>query len=564
MSADNPGSNNIPFKDPKPTSDEASLAHDLSPSTSAPGTSSTDNVALNDSQSSNINSDASPQIQTQTQTQSKSKSPSKPKSNSGSQARYDQNRLTTSSSITNSNPNFNSSNLVSAYSHTPSHQNSPSSQQKSVLTSTPEGNNHSANAHLTHVQDPFNSAHVKVYSHKANIIPPYVLDRLTQAHYKDQLDNTNVNNNQADINPSLKKKTSNQPHFKEQYIEQSFTNANEDEHPNNNLNNQSNGPQNRQSLNQPDDETQFMSFSNDPFIKSLGDNKWQNFLSTIQQPTAYTSDLVNFDNSFNKEEARLNEAWGGDDRLKLALLGSPSSDEDTYVGEENSSIFTKFFGKKKSINTSGKLIKDNDHPKVRSKAGYWMSDEKRADLLPTLKRLFVQNPLVPLFLRILILIFSACALALACTIFVYSRKKYHDQKIEQQPSTIMAIVVQCCAIVYVIYISYDEYSGKPLGLRDPLGKMKLIMLDLLFIIFSSSNLSLTFNTLYDDEWVCQDDNTPILANIGIYYPTVYSICRRQRALASFLFLVLCLWVVTFTISIIRVVDRVSVPTPRND
>ncbi|ODV69421.1 hypothetical protein HYPBUDRAFT_151191 [Hyphopichia burtonii NRRL Y-1933] len=318
---------------------------------------------------------------------------------------------------------------------------------------------------------------------------------------------------------------------------------------------------NRQSLAQSDEDQQYLSFANDAFIKSLGNAKWQNFLSTIQQPTAYTSDLVKFDESFNNKEKLLNESWGGDDRLKLALLGSPSSDEDTYVGDENGSVFTKIFGKKSNKKNS-KF--DTDHPKVRSRAGYWMSDEKRKDVLPTLKRLFVQNPLVPLFLRILIIIFSACALALACTIFVFSKRKYDDQVIEQQPSTIMAIVVQCCAIAYVIYISYDEYSGKPLGLRDPLGKMKLIMLDLLFIIFSSANLSLTFNTLYDDEWVCEVDNTPDLNSIGIYYPTVNSICRRQRALASFLFLVLCLWVLTFTISIIRVVDRVSTSSPRSD
>ena len=54
---------------------------------------------------------------------------------------------------------------------------------------------------------------------------------------------------------------------------------------------------------------------------------------------------------------------------------------------------------------------------------------------------------------------------------------------EQQPSTIMALVVQSCALVYVIYIAYDEYTGKPLGLREPMSKMRLILLDLLFIIF---------------------------------------------------------------------------------
>lgn len=454
------------------------------------------------------------------------------------------NKFNNISSTVNSNANANANSNSNSNTNLSALSNSNSFHNSQYLHAKQGGSQHgSQHNYSPRNEDPFDNANVRVYSHKANIVPPYVLDRLTEAHYKDQLDNTNVNNNQSDINPSTKKKSAQAD--SQQIPQPPHTPVSV----------------NRQSLAQSDEDQQYLSFANDAFIKSLGNAKWQNFLSTIQQPTAYTSDLVKFDESFNNKEKLLNESWGGDDRLKLALLGSPSSDEDTYVGDENGSVFTKIFGKKSNKKNS-KF--DTDHPKVRSRAGYWMSDEKRKDVLPTLKRLFVQNPLVPLFLRILIIIFSACALALACTIFVFSKRKYDDQVIEQQPSTIMAIVVQCCAIAYVIYISYDEYSGKPLGLRDPLGKMKLIMLDLLFIIFSSANLSLTFNTLYDDEWVCEVDNTPDLNSIGIYYPTVNSICRRQRALASFLFLVLCLWVLTFTISIIRVVDRVSTSSPRSD
>lgn len=364
------------------------------------------------------------------------------------------------------------------------------------------------------ISNPFESTKIKSYNHRPNIVPVYVLDTLSQAHYKDQLNNTNVNNNQQDTNASIKAVHTNQ--------------------------------------NKPKDE-EFTSFSNDPFVKSM-QNDWNKFLSTIKQPTTYTDDLMQYD----KDKVfvdKLDGSWGGEERLKSALLGTPTSDEDTYVDNSNSSPFFCFHLFKKSSKSP------NDSPRLRSKAGYWMSDEKRADLFPFLKRIFVINPLVPLLLRICIIFFSACALGLACTIFQYSNNRYDGSKIEQQPSTIMAIVVQCFAIVYVAYIAYDEYSGKPLGLRDPLGKMKLIMLDLLFIIFSSANLSLTFNTLYDDEWVCQND---IDLPIDDRSPTVTSICRRQRGLAAFLFLVLNLWLLTFTISIIRVVDRVSVAGQRND
>lgn len=369
--------------------------------------------------------------------------------------------------------------------------------------------------------DPFGSAKVETYSHKPNMVPPYVLDRLLEAHYKEQLNNTNVNTGQLDTAIALK------------------------------------------SAHSRKDEDQYASFANDPFVKLL-DSNWHNFLATIKQPTAYTSNLVKHDLEFGRL-APLDGVWGGDDRLKLALVGAHSSDDETYVDDSKSylsrtlGLFCGFL----SQSARGKP-RDVEAPRVRSKAGYWMSDEKRADVMPTLKRIFVQNPLVPLFLRILIIIFSTAALALAGSIFIFLNRHYEGHAIEQQPSTTMAIVVQCCAVAYVTYIAYDEYSGKPLGLRNPLGKMKLIMLDLLFIIFSLANLLLTFNTLYDDEWVCQDDNTPLRQQAGIFYPTVGSICRRQQALASFLFLVLCLWVITFTISIVRVVDRVSVASPTRD
>lgn len=383
------------------------------------------------------------------------------------------------------------------------------------------------------LENPFETTKVKAYNHRPNFVPPYVLDALSQVHYKDQLNNQNTNSNQQDV------------HIPNELRGQGETLAS------GHIQTQTNGQTNPDHSDQPKDD-EYLTFANDPFVKSMG-NDWHKFTSSIKQPTTYHKNLINFDKD-TVFENKLDGSWGGEERLKFALLGSPSSDEDTYVNEGGMGLFLALFKRPKKDRS--KLAENA--PKVRSKAGYWMSDEKRADLLPSLKRIFVINPLVPLALRICIIFFSGCALGLASTIYEFSDREYQGVKITQQPSTIMAIVVQCCAIVYVCYISYDEYSGKPLGLRDPLGKMKLIMLDLLFIIFSSANLSLTFNTLYDDQWVCQDGTDSGSHRSDDFVPTVSSICERQRALTAFLFLVLSLWVLTFTISIIRVVDRVSV------
>lgn len=369
------------------------------------------------------------------------------------------------------------------------------------------GNFHPVNA--------FAHTPVLFYSHTVGMVPAFVLDRLAQAHYKD-LVNLNVNNNQADIAPLLR----------------------------------------TAHLSKWDDEEQYASFANDPFLQAVNHN-WSSFLKTVKQPELYTVDKLQTRPLEDLPE--YSKPWGGDERLRVAFLGAQSDESTTQ--EQAPSFWARLFRKKQKR----LLSQGDDSPRHRSKARYWMLDEKRKDLMPTLTRVFVQNPLVPLLLRILILIFSAGALALACTIFVYLRRNYDGVAVEQQPSTIMALVVQCFAIVYVIYIASDEYLGKPLGLRDPLGKMKLIMLDLFFIIFSLANMSLAFNALYSDEWVCTENyDIPNLKSLGLYFPAVGFLCRRQRALTAFLFVVLVLWVLTFTVSIVRVVVRVSVIDPRMD
>lgn len=362
---------------------------------------------------------------------------------------------------------------------------------------------------LFEAANPFAHTQALTYSLYPKTVPNYVLDKLSLAHYKEQLKNTNVNNEQAEISPALKAQTS------------------------------KDAPEN-----------EFVSFMNDPFIRSLNNN-WANLLVAVKQPTEVPTDTASRRESL-AANPEWETPWGGDERLRSALLGA--NENAVATDDPNVLVWRHFFSRKPPLAAE-------DSPRHRTKAGYWMLDEKRKDLMPTLWRIFVQNPFLPLLLRLTILIFSACALALAVSIYIYLRHDYDGASIEQQPSTIFAIVVQSFAIVYIVYIAYDEYSGKPLGLRNPLGKMKLIMLDLLFIMCSSANMSLTFDSLYDEKWVCKPDHSDF--NGANAYPTVGFLCRRQRALASFLLLVLALWVLTFTISIIRVVDRVSVG-PRAD
>ncbi|PGH06317.1 hypothetical protein AJ79_06560 [Helicocarpus griseus UAMH5409] len=157
----------------------------------------------------------------------------------------------------------------------------------------------------------------------------------------------------------------------------------------------------------------------------------------------------------------------------------------------------------------------------------------------------LKSPMVPLIIRLTVFIFCAVALSLGGSIRHFSSKFNHPQG----PSTDMAIVVDAVALVYLVYITYDEYTGKPLGLRPAKAKMRLIFLDLIFIVFASANLSLAFESLSDVQGACTAGEVN-----RKFDPRNDIICDRQKALASVLLIVLIAWITTFAISVLRYVD----------
>lgn len=170
----------------------------------------------------------------------------------------------------------------------------------------------------------------------------------------------------------------------------------------------------------------------------------------------------------------------------------------------------------------------SDGDPEKDPAGLYRFRAKRRAWYIRAQRTVLRNPIVPMVIRMNVWSFSAVALALACSIHHTTDK---DPSIHATPSTNMAIVVDAVALAYLLYITYDEYSGKPLGLRPAKAKMRLIFLDLFFIVFDSANLSLAFEVI---EGGCS--------------PTV---CTQQKALASVLLIALIAWLLTFSISVMR-------------
>lgn len=149
------------------------------------------------------------------------------------------------------------------------------------------------------------------------------------------------------------------------------------------------------------------------------------------------------------------------------------------------------------------------------------------------------NPYVPLIFRLIVLITSIIALSIAGSVHHLSNKYSYSQS----PSTTMAIVVDVIAIPYTLYMTWDEYTGKPLGLRAPKAKIRLVLLDLFFIILEASNLTLAFDAISDDNGSCKVGNTG--------YNGV--VCHRAKTLCAIITIALLAWGMTFAVSIFRYV-----------
>lgn len=184
----------------------------------------------------------------------------------------------------------------------------------------------------------------------------------------------------------------------------------------------------------------------------------------------------------------------------------------------------------------------------------------------------MKNPFVPLIIRLFVMAFVLAGLGVGVTILHSTwylngnpnlrastdtaPQTAENYVCEQQASTYMAIIVDSVAVAYLIYTMLDEYLSKPLGLRRSREKIRLLYLDLVFVVFSSANLSLAMDTLHNGQWACYEgrpqssnnDNAQVAASTCVQND---DLCKRQRALCGVLVIALFAWLVTFAISVLR-------------
>ncbi|KAJ6782282.1 hypothetical protein PWT90_00605 [Aphanocladium album] len=167
-------------------------------------------------------------------------------------------------------------------------------------------------------------------------------------------------------------------------------------------------------------------------------------------------------------------------------------------------------------------------------------ESKRGRALAPYKRLWMvalRHSLSPLIFRLIVIITSIIALGVAARI-IHLETVAHSKGAESTQS-VFAVVVDTVAIPYSTYMIWDEYTGKPLGLRSAVDKMSLILLDLFFIIFKSASTALAFEAL-------------LYHNMALV-----SIRSLADTLAAFMLFGLVAWTMNLSVNIFRVIEKLG-------
>lgn len=99
---------------------------------------------------------------------------------------------------------------------------------------------------------------------------------------------------------------------------------------------------------------------------------------------------------------------------------------------------------------------DSSHEKQR----FWF----RRGSVTGAKRTLLKNPFIPLVFRMIVITFTLAAMGLGARLWHQTRRANimsPDVGCNQRPSTYMAIILDCIAVPYILYVTWDEYTSKP-------------------------------------------------------------------------------------------------------
>lgn len=225
---------------------------------------------------------------------------------------------------------------------------------------------------------------------------------------------------------------------------------------------------------------------------------------------------------YNPATAQHRAAWR--DFVKSSRWGRPPNEQSHIIDPETLDKLQPGFNQALDLD-----LDEISHHDSRRK--------KTKTLSKRMWNLALRHSLSPLVFRLTVIITSILALAVSARI--YKLETSRGKSGAEQTQSVVAVVVDCVAIPYSSYMIWDEYTGKPIGLRSAYSKISLILLDLFFIIFKSASTALAFEAL-------------VYHNVS-----VRSIAQLAEVLAAFMLIGLVSWTMNLTVNVFRTVERLG-------
>ncbi|KAH8918229.1 hypothetical protein BT69DRAFT_1338355 [Atractiella rhizophila] len=166
----------------------------------------------------------------------------------------------------------------------------------------------------------------------------------------------------------------------------------------------------------------------------------------------------------------------------------------------------------------------------------------------------------PLFFRLLNLSFTACVLGLAIRVLVVENQ--HNIRGIIGTSTTLALIIAPLTLCHILGSVYLEYFGRPIGIWSVRLKMTHTLIDLVFIVLWSSELSLAFDDYFSTSLECTtwtpNPRFQSTATVDVEVPTHVQdiLCDSQGALVALVFGGMVLYIAVLVVSLFRIFNQV--------
>ncbi|CCE61398.1 hypothetical protein TPHA_0A03210 [Tetrapisispora phaffii CBS 4417] len=294
----------------------------------------------------------------------------------------------------------------------------------------------------------------------------------------------------------------------------------------------------------------------------------------------------------------LDSEWGGEERLKN-IFNIPDIEKMSFENFEDKKKWRQYISEIKELyhikpkkaytstftcqnySNSSIICKEWIRDEINKEKEHWIGfkNQQLKQYKPIIKNFILNNIFFRLFLRLIIIGLCVAVVTVSSNIIANSRAErvfledkpfFNNYTIDLMinfSDLIFNVFSNSLAIIYNLYIGYDEFAGKPIGLNNPTSHAVFLMLDLFFIIVENVNLSLSMNYIINTRHSFNKKDNQLNENFKSIDITIQllikTFCQQEQLLILLTFLLELIWTFTFCIGIIKILDKTNSNTSYN-